>query len=1118
MSLDSLLHPHANSNLVELLLHRTQHHSEKLAYRFLSDGETESACLSYQQLGTQACAIAAYLQTLTTAGERVLLLFPPGLEFITTFLGCLCAQMVAVPAYPSRRNLRLERMMAIARDAEPSLVLTTHSLLEQVRLQFQALEIGHIRCIAIDPLASEWAAVWQPIKISPDTLAFLQYTSGSTGQPKGVKVSHGNLLYNQQMIELAFQHDTKTVVVGWLPLFHDMGLIGNVLQPLYLGIPCILMPPAAFLQKPLRWLQAISRYRATTSGGPNFAYDLCIKHITPKQKASLDLSCWTVAFNGAEPIRAETLQRFSEAFADCGFRAEAFYPCYGMAETTLLVSGGLKRAKPMIHRVDRAALEQNQVVAAAGSSKAAWAIVGCGRSPNAQKIVIAYPDSLTQCPNGRVGEIWVSGANVATGYWRKQRETEETFNAYLVDTGEGPFLRTGDLGFLLNDELFVTGRIKDVIIIRGQNHYPQDIEKTVQDCHPALHTGSGAAFSISLDSQEKLVVVQEIERQHLRRLNTQEVINAIRKAISEHHGLQVHEVVLIRPSSIPKTSSGKIQRHVCRGAWLNETLPVVARFSDELIAFSKNIHSLPWQQPLSLGSPPEEDASSVPIVDIRHLESWLVSRLALHLKIKPEDLDLDEPLSIYGLDSFCAVRITGELAERFNIVVEPTLVSDYPTIRGIAEYLVDRLGSAHSTSDTPSATEIDSSVSQIDSWPEYLQLKERLEQLNFTGNPFFKIHHGIAGNLTQVDGKTLINYASYNYLGLSGDPNVSKIAQQAIDDYGTSVSASRVISGEIPLHAELEREIADFIGVEGCITFVGGHATNVTTIGHLLRPKDLIIYDSLSHNSIQEGCQLSGAEGIQFSHNDCRHLERILQDSRHRYDRVLIVVEGVYSADGDVAPLPRLVELKQQYHCLLMVDEAHSMGILGASGRGVSEQFQINPTHVDLWMGTLSKSFASCGGYIAGSAALTTYLKYTTPGFVFSVGLSPANTAASLAAIRLLKAEPQRVEILHKRTQLLRRLLLEQGFNIGLSQDSAIIPVIVGESEKAIQLSQAMFSAGINVAPMIYPSVGRNAARLRFFVSTLHTEAQIHLTVHTLLEQWCKLHDENPLFWSGLKT
>ncbi|NJL52091.1 MAG: aminotransferase class I/II-fold pyridoxal phosphate-dependent enzyme [Hydrococcus sp. SU_1_0] len=372
-------------------------------------------------------------------------------------------------------------------------------------------------------------------------------------------------------------------------------------------------------------------------------------------------------------------------------------------------------------------------------------------------------------------------------------------------------------------------------------------------------------------------------------------------------------------------------------------------------------------------------------------------------------------------------------------------------------------------------------------------------------NPFFVPQEGIVNDRTTVDGRELINFATYNYIGMCGDPQVTQAAKDATDKYGTSACASRLISGEKPLHQELERELADFIGVEDCIVLVGGHATNVTTIGHLFGKGDLVIYDVLSHNSILQGCFLSGASLVAFPHNDVEALEKILSDRRHRYQRVLIVIEGVYSTDGDVANLPPVIELKQKYKSFLMVDEAHSIGAIGKTGRGISEYYDLDPNDIDLWMGTLSKSFASCGGYIAGSAALVEYLKYTAPGFVFSVGMSPPNAAATLAAVRVLKAEPARATTLQARAKLFLDLAQEQGLDTGMSQDSPVIPIIVGDSLKSIQLSQNMFKRGINVPFMIYPSVPQNGARLRFFITCNHTEEQIRSTIEILAEELQKL-------------
>lgn len=396
---------------------------------------------------------------------------------------------------------------------------------------------------------------------------------------------------------------------------------------------------------------------------------------------------------------------------------------------------------------------------------------------------------------------------------------------------------------------------------------------------------------------------------------------------------------------------------------------------------------------------------------------------------------------------------------------------------------------------------------RFDLYPEYRKLKQQQQEIAALGieTPFFTPQDGITGGTTLVNGRELINYATYNYLGMSGDPAVSRDTKAAIDRYGTSASASRLLSGEKPIHRELEREIADFIGAEDSIVFVGGHATNVTTVGHLFGQNDLILHDALSHNSLLQGCLLSGATTVAFPHNDWQALQRLLQERRHRYRRVLILIEGIYSTDGDIPDLPRFVELKRRYKTFLMVDEAHSIGVLGRHGRGIGEHFGCDPADVDLWMGTLSKSFASCGGYIAGSAALVEYLKYTAPGFVYSVGISPPNAASVLASIRVLKAEPERVARLRDRARLFLDLAKERNFDTGTSKDSPIVPIIVGDSLASVQLSQSLFHRGINVPFMFYPSVPQNAARLRFFITCNHTEAQIRQTVDILAEEIANL-------------
>jgi acyl-CoA synthetase (AMP-forming)/AMP-acid ligase II len=579
--------------LVELLSHRAHNQPNQKVFTFLRGGEVEAATLTYAELHLQAQTIAAKLQSIAQPGERALLLFQPGLEFILAFFGCLYAGVIAVPAYPPRRNQSLARLQSIATDAEATIVLTTSSLLATIQTTApDTLMLSDLQWVATDLLSEALATHWQSPPITRESLAFLQYTSGSTGDPKGVMISHGNLLHNSALIQNCFQDTPVSQGVSWLPVYHDMGLIGGVLQPIYVGAQTVLMSPMDFLQKPIRWLEAISRYGATTSGGPNFAYDLCIQKITPEQLERLDLSRWELAFTGAEPVRADTLEKFAATFAPCGFRKSAFYPCYGMAETTLIVAGGAKTAEPPVLSVDAMSLELNQVVISAKPQDTDRQIVSCGQTCLDQQLLIVHPETQIPCADDQVGEIWVSGASVAQGYWNRIEQTTEAFRAVptmpigettsgtIAEVNPPTFLRTGDLGFLHDGELFITGRLKDIIIIRGQNHYPHDIERTVETSHEALRAGCGAAFAVDFKGAERLVVVQEVERSYLRRLDEQTVASSIQQAVSRQHGLDIFATVLVKTGSIPKTSSGKIRRHACRLEFLTGSLDVVKDWSE----------------------------------------------------------------------------------------------------------------------------------------------------------------------------------------------------------------------------------------------------------------------------------------------------------------------------------------------------------------------------------------------------------------------------------------------------------------------------------------------------------------------------------------------------------
>jgi acyl-CoA synthetase (AMP-forming)/AMP-acid ligase II len=555
--------------LVDLLEYRGQHQPEQTAFTFLENGEREGASLSYGELARRARRIGEELEGAGARGGTVALLYPSGLDFIAALFGCFYAGATAVPALPPRADRSNERLAAILVDARPIAALTTEAVKAATESAWNA-DPMRPPLVATDEMFSEGDVESAPRRPAGDAPAILQYTSGSTGSPRGAVITHGNILHNQELIRDRFEHKDDSVIVSWLPMFHDMGLIGKTLHPVFLGRPCVLMSPGAFLQRPRRWLSAISRYGGTTSGGPNFAYDLCVDRVPETERAGLDLHTWQVAFNGSEPIRASTLERFTQAYAPYGFRKEAFYPCYGLAEATLLVAGGRKSEPPIV----RPALDsETRDGAESGGAKL---LVACGRAEPEQRLLIVDPERGAVLPEGEVGEIWISGPSVATGYWNRMEETEKTFGGRVGTAGDERFLRTGDLGFMAGGELYVTGRLKEVMIVRGRKHYPQDVEQTAEASHPALRPGCGAAFLAGDNGSERLVVVQELRKEHLSDPPLKEIARRMREAVALEHGLQVAALVLLRTGTLPKTSSGKIQRRLCRAQFLEGRLAAVA--------------------------------------------------------------------------------------------------------------------------------------------------------------------------------------------------------------------------------------------------------------------------------------------------------------------------------------------------------------------------------------------------------------------------------------------------------------------------------------------------------------------------------------------------------------
>lgn len=662
------------SNMIELLRWRAEHQPNREAYVWLSDEDLDSRnieaktiSMNYSEIERQARAVGGWLQSIGIVGQRVVLLYPTGFDSIIAAFGCLFSKNIAVPVYPPQTVKGVSNLQAIIKDAQATLILTTSSFREKLApLLASAPALESIQWLDTEKLTEGSSNEWRQPDVRSDNLAFLQYTSGTTGSPKGVMLTHSNLLNNFRLITCNYEFTSDTRCLTWVPTHHTMGLCNAGLQPVYGGYVSLLMSPLSFLQSPARWVKAFSDYEITASGGPNFAYDLCVRHATPELIETLDLSKMRALSTGAEYISRETLNRFAETFEPCGFRRETFVAAYGLTEATLIVSISFDFITKVFLKSE---LENNRAVEATGESENTKSLVSCGRILPEQRVVIVKPETMKQCSPQEIGEIWVSGPSISQGYWNRPVETETLFRARLKDTGEGPFLRTGDLGLLYGDQLFVTGRLKDMIIIRGRNHYPQDIESLVEKCHPAIQQGRGAAFAIEVEEEERLVVVQEVVQNDS--LDFDAVIKSIRQTIAQEHGIEVYAVLLAKEGSIPRTASNKIQRHACRAEYLAGTLQYLRYWRNDSV--SDNF------------TPEEFQIECLDSIDEQ--QGWLAAFCAFWMGVNAEQIDKTQAITQFGLDSLRATELTHNIQKTFNVSLPMWKLLQGPSIAQISEQI-----------------------------------------------------------------------------------------------------------------------------------------------------------------------------------------------------------------------------------------------------------------------------------------------------------------------------------------------------------------------------------------------------------------------------------------------
>lgn len=1036
-------------------------HASRIAFEFLDDGRLDGqrSRRTYGQLDRRARTIAARLLQKVSPGERALLLFPPGLEFIDAFFGCLYAGVIAVPAYPpdpARLDRTLPRLERMANQADVSLVLT-NSLLAAMKTALPSLPESLARCPWLSMDDIEDKPETGPLPRSPDDIAFIQYTSGSTEHPRGVIVTHGNLVANGDMIASAMALESELVVgVSWLPLYHDMGLIGTVIEATRLAAHIVLISPLDFLKRPLLWLETISAVRATGSGGPNFAYGLCARKATPEDVRRLDLSNWRVAFSGAEQVDCATMRRFAEVFEPAGFDPRSLFPTYGLAESTLLVSGGPAKGGLVSERVSRSSLEKRVIA----PHKDGIEIAACGHVTSGE-LRIVDPERLVVLDNGHVGEIWVQGAHVAAGYWRNPEATKSVFGATL-EGANGTWLRTGDLGYLRDGQLWVTGRIKELMIVHGRNISPHDVEDIATRAHASVRAGCVAAFSVPTDTGEGIGLVVEAPTSELTDA-VSAIEAAVRRTVADELGVSVEGVLVVAKRQLPKTSSGKLQRHACR----------------ELFLERRTRHEAPEVAPFV-----EANA--------RDLERVLLA-LERQTGLSASHHSPNVPLVELGLDSIVIAGLSAELE---------TMLGQPVPVEHLARQTLTQIASLISSGKPAVAAPDASSAS---AW-------KRKDLSNFartTGEDLFEIHEHFetwlngarpggyelyempltsapSANVDVRSHSTLTNLASYNYLGLSTRPEVQEAAIRALQRFGLSASGSPMLSGFLEVHEQLEHALASCKNVESVLVFPTGYATNLGVLSALVGPGDVVIADALAHASIVDGVMLARARIAYFRHNDMNDLERMLR--RHE-GRKLVAVEGVYSMDGDLAPLPEVAALCRRYGARLLVDEAHSAFVFGTNGRGAVEHFGVDD-HVDIHIGTLSKTLGGMGGYVGGSRRLVDYVRSYARSRTFSCALSPVVVGGLLASLEIWKREPELRARLWSNVEIMKRALTERRVDIGHSA-SQILPVLVHDDEKIFDITRDLLARGVYLNPVRYPAVKQHHSRFRISVSAAHEANQL---------------------------
>lgn len=1055
--------------LIDRIIQHGNQSPNRVAYCYLKQ-EQEVSAITNGQLLDQCRLVAKSLKKLGLENQTIVVPAQSDQWFPISFLACLYAGAIPVPIPYSANARAIAKTSPIINSCKPGAILAG-AFTERSQFANYSTPILYCQEIVESFRKSEIQEVY-PVT---NPIAFIQYTSGSTSNPRGILVSQANLTANISAIATSFNYSSQSKMVCWLPLHHDMGLVGNLLTSLYVGFPLYFMSPASFVQKPSTWLRWISKIGATSAGGPNFAYAHCVQSVDIEEIRGIDLSSWETAYNGAEPIRIETLEAFYEKFRDYGFRKNSFFPCYGLAEATLMVSGG--------------SLCQSSSEETNSTIKQRNGFVSCGKVVNGMDVKILSPEGNTEVSEGEEGEIAISGDSVCKIHSGRHDSVSETENAnHLVEFGRIIYLRTGDLGFISDGELFVSGRKKDLIIIRGTNYYPQDIEVLVATTVKLAGPNSVAAIGIEENQNETLCLVLEATRElyHEQRKATgkkkfEEICSTLRSVIQKQFMLAVSRIVFVKPGTFPRTTSGKVQRSACKQSLLNRTLSVV---HEDLIDAAVS---------------QEQNSNQFELRLCEILSDAIKNATGFRRAITPDEL-----LANIGIDSVSILSVSIEIEKLVGVAVSQDVILNSIDVRSLANVLASKTKlEDHWAYKTPvpsleaTAANYREEVRKSSSWDEHFRNGlARFQQFRDSQQYFFQTEiQSQSDTRVSVNGRSMLMMASYSYLGLIGHPKITAAVEEISRRFGSGVHGARLLSGTLSVHRDLETQIARWLNSEDAIIYSTGFVTNTNVIASLVDSSDEIVCDERIHASLVDGAKLSGATIRIFRHNDINHLAILLKQPLGR--KRLVIVDSVYSMEGDIAPLPEIVALCKQFGCLLMVDEAHSLGVLGETGRGIQEYFNLPSDAIDIKMGTLSKAIPSSGGFIAGSKKLIDFLRHNSRGYIFSGAPTPTQTAAALAAFQILSMEPWRVARLNLNAKTFKSGLLEAGFRVP-DTHSPIVPVIFPNEQKTLEAVAHCRENGLFVVPVFYPAVPRDAPRIRSTVLATHTTEDINHAIEIL--------------------